>query len=54
MKLKRFIAGLGIGFDDLSITQDGDNTLIANGGNDLAILLDVESTSLSADDFAFG
>ncbi len=48
------IAGLGIGFDDLSITQDGDNTLIANGGNDLAILLDVESTSLSADDFAFG
>ena len=44
---------LGISFDDLSLTQDGDNTLIAAGGNDLATLLGVESTSLSTDNFAF-
>ncbi len=47
------IAGLGIGFDDLSLTQDGDNTLIAANGSDLATLLGVESESLSADNFAF-
>jgi hypothetical protein len=47
------ISGLGIGFEDLSIIQDGDNTLIASGEKDLAILLGVEADSLNADNFAF-
>ncbi len=38
---------LGIGFDDLSLTPEGDNTLIAANGSDLAILLGVEPESLS-------
>ena len=45
------IAGLGIGFEDLSITQQDDNTLIAANGSDLAILQGVDS--LMADNFAF-
>ncbi|MGF1674211.1 MAG: hypothetical protein ACFCUV_11080, partial [Rivularia sp. (in: cyanobacteria)] len=47
------IAGLGIGFDDLSITQQDDNTLIAVNGSDLAILQGIGATSLNADNFAF-
>jgi Ca2+-binding RTX toxin-like protein len=47
------IAGLGIGFDDLSLTADSNNTLISAGGSDLATLLDVAFERLSADDFAF-
>jgi Ca2+-binding RTX toxin-like protein len=47
------ISGLEIGFEDLSITQDGDNTLIATGEQDLAILLGVQADSLNADNFAF-
>jgi len=35
------IAGLGIGFDDLSITEQNGNTLIAANGSDLAILQSV-------------
>ncbi len=46
------IAGLGIGFEDLSLTQDGDNTLISASGSNLAILSGIESASLSADNFA--
>ena len=48
------IAGLGIGFDDLQISQQGENTLIAANGIDLAILQSIDSASLIADDFAFG
>ncbi|MEM7717405.1 MAG: calcium-binding protein, partial [Cyanobacteria bacterium P01_A01_bin.68] len=47
------IAGLGIGFDDLSITQQEDNTLIAANGSDLAILQGIGADSLIADNFAF-
>jgi 3-phytase/alkaline phosphatase D len=43
----------GIGFEDLSITQDGDNALIAARDKELAILLGVDAASLSADNFAF-
>ncbi|MEO0843323.1 MAG: D-alanyl-D-alanine carboxypeptidase, partial [Cyanobacteria bacterium J06643_5] len=48
------IAGLGIGFDDLSITQQDDNTLIAANNSELAILQGVGADSLMADNFAFG
>ncbi|MEO1762938.1 MAG: beta-propeller domain-containing protein, partial [Cyanobacteria bacterium J06629_18] len=48
------IAGLGIGFDDLSITQQEDNTLIAANGSDLAILQGVGADMLNVDNFAFG
>ncbi|WP_414620894.1 pre-peptidase C-terminal domain-containing protein, partial [Calothrix sp. CCY 0018] len=47
------IAGLGIGFNDLSITQQEDNTLIAANGSDLAILQGFGANSLIADNFAF-
>ena len=47
------IAGLGIGFDDLSITQQDDNTLIAANGPDFAILQGITASSLIADNFAF-
>ena len=59
------IAGLDLEFSDLTFTdftmdmgfsglsmQSDDNTLISANGNDLAILLDVESSSLSEADFA--
>ena len=48
------IAGLGIGFDDLQISQQEDNTLIAVNGSDLAFLQSFDSASLTSDDFAFG
>lgn len=47
------ISGLGIGFEDLSITQDGDNALIAAKDRELAILLGVEAASLNTSNFAF-
>ncbi len=47
------IAGLGISFEDLSITQDGENTLIASGDNNLAYLLSTDAASLSTDNFVF-
>ncbi|MGD1910794.1 MAG: hypothetical protein ACFB2X_08035 [Rivularia sp. (in: cyanobacteria)] len=36
-------------FEDLSITQQGDNTLIATSGSDLAILQDISAQSLVVD-----
>ena len=48
------IAGLGIGFEDLSLTQVEGNALIATDDNELATLIGVDSASLSADNFAFG
>ena len=47
------IAGLGIGFDDLSITQQDDNTLIAANNSELVILQGINADSLIADNFAF-
>ncbi|CCQ68735.1 Multimodular transpeptidase-transglycosylase [Crocosphaera watsonii WH 0402] len=44
---------LGIGFEDLTLTQDAANTSIALGGDRLAILLDTTATDLSADNFVF-
>ena len=47
------IAGLGIGFDDLSITEQDGNTLIAANNSELAILQGVGADILNADNFAF-
>ena len=47
------IAGLSIGFDDLSITQQGDDVLIAANGSDLAVLQGIDALVLTEDDFAF-
>ncbi len=47
------IAGLGISFEDLTITQQQGNALIAASGSDLAVLKGIEADSLSADNFAF-
>ena len=45
------INGLGISLGDLSITQDGKNTLISLEGNNLATVLNVETGSLNIDNF---
>ena len=47
------IAGLDIGFEDLSITQDGDNALIGVDSQDLALLEGLDSSTISADQFVF-
>ena len=47
------IAGLGIGFDDVSLVQQDDNTLISAGDDELATLMGVSADSLTADNFAF-
>ncbi|MEM9272653.1 MAG: serine hydrolase [Cyanobacteria bacterium P01_F01_bin.143] len=47
------IAGLGIGFDDVSITNLEGDAIIGISGSDIAILRGIDATSLSADDFAF-
>jgi hypothetical protein len=47
------IAGLGIGFEQLSITQNGDDALIGTDAQDLAILSGVDANSLNADNFVF-
>ena len=48
------IAGLGIGFEELSITTVEGDALIAATGSELAILQGVEAASLTEDNFAFG
>ncbi|WP_052055365.1 alkaline phosphatase D family protein [Myxosarcina sp. GI1] len=47
------IAGLGIGYDDLSISQNDDDALIATQNRDLAILSNVKAANLSAENFVF-
>ncbi|MGB3638600.1 MAG: hypothetical protein WBA39_13640 [Rivularia sp. (in: cyanobacteria)] len=42
---------MGIGFEDLSITQNGDNALIAANSQDLAVLLGTDAASLTVDNF---
>ncbi|MEM8827926.1 MAG: hypothetical protein AAGE96_01045, partial [Cyanobacteria bacterium P01_G01_bin.19] len=48
------IAGLGIGFSDVSITDLEGDAVIGAAGSDLATLQGVDATSLTEDDFAFG
>ena len=47
------IAGLGIGFEDLKITQGGDSALIRTDSQDSAVLSNFEADSLSNDHFVF-
>ncbi|WP_052055363.1 DUF6454 family protein [Myxosarcina sp. GI1] len=47
------IAGLDIGFDELSISQSGADALIKIDRQDVAILSDVEADNLTADNFVF-
>ncbi|MDJ0719185.1 MAG: calcium-binding protein [Prochloraceae cyanobacterium] len=47
------VGGLGLNFNDLALTQQGENTLIATSGQNIAILLNIDSTSLSANNFVF-
>ena len=47
------IAGLGIGFNDLSISQQEDNTLITANNSELAILQGIGADTLNADNFVF-
>ncbi len=44
---------LGISFDDLTFTQEGDNTLITVNDKNVAVLAGIDSNSLSTDNFAF-
>ena len=46
-------ANTTLGFDDLNLTQDGNNTVINALGQNLAILLDTQVNDLSASDFVF-
>ena len=47
------IGGLGLEFEDLSLNQERNNTLIGANQKTLAILLNIQSSSLSADNFTF-
>ena len=44
---------LGIGFDDLALTQNGNNTIIAVEEQNVAILTGVDADTLTSDNFAF-
>ena len=46
-------SNLGTSFENLTLTQDGDNTLIASEEKTVAILTNVDANSLNADNFAF-
>ncbi|MEM7712965.1 MAG: serine hydrolase [Cyanobacteria bacterium P01_A01_bin.68] len=46
------IAGLGIGFEDISITQQEDDTLIAVNGMSLGVLQGIDANVLSVDNCA--
>ena len=47
------VAGLGISFNELNITQNDNNTLLAIEDNELVILSGISTESLSADNFVF-
>jgi Ca2+-binding RTX toxin-like protein len=47
------VAGVGASFGTLTLTQQDNNTLISFNKNDLAILTGIQSSSLSASNFAF-
>ena len=46
-------SGLDISFDDLTITQDGDNTIIAVQDRNVAILVNIDANNLTSDRFVF-
>ena len=47
------IAGLGIGFDALNISQQQNDVLIRANNHDLAIFQNITVNSLSVDNFVF-
>ncbi|MEL4896888.1 pre-peptidase C-terminal domain-containing protein [Crocosphaera sp. Alani8] len=47
------VAGLGIGFNNLTLTDDGGDTLISLEDNELARLVGVDSSSLGESNFVF-
>jgi len=47
------IGGLGITFNELTITQNGNDALISALGQDLAILTGIQTTTLDSTDFVF-
>jgi hypothetical protein len=47
------LSGLGVSFEQLTLVQEGQNTLISFNGSHLAILNGVQSSSLSSSNFAF-
>ena len=47
------IAGLGVSYDDLTITSQENDALISANDSDLGILQNVDANSLSESDFAF-
>ena len=47
------IAGLGIGYGDLTIASQGNDALISTNNSDLGIIQNVDANSLSESDFAF-
>ncbi len=48
------IAGFGIEFEDITLTQQGSDALVGINDIDLALLEDFDIADLSEDDFAFG
>ncbi|MGD1919671.1 MAG: DVUA0089 family protein [Pleurocapsa sp.] len=48
------LAGLGIGFEDVTLTQQDSDALIGTDGNNLALLVDVSIADISSDNFVFG
>lgn len=47
------IAGLGIGYEDISVTSQGNDALISVNDSDLGIVQNIDVNSLSESDFAF-
>ena len=47
------LSGLGLSFQNLSLSQRGADTFISNQGKDLAVLLGVQSSSLNTNSFVF-
>ena len=47
------IGGLGLNFDDLSLTQQENDALIAALGTDIAILTGIQASELDSDNFVF-
>ena len=47
------IAGLGISYDDITITSQGNDALISTNNSDLGIIQNIDADSLSESDFAF-
>ncbi|MGL5943093.1 MAG: esterase-like activity of phytase family protein [Waterburya sp.] len=47
------IDSLGIGFDDLKISQNADNIIVGTGDQDLAVLIGIDAANLSMNNFVF-